>query len=197
MNLLFEIEDTEIPDIQGLCYIPDFITKHEEQALLDHIDSQPWLGDLKRRVQHYGYKYDYKARTIAKESYIGALPEWINIISSKLCDVGIFQSRPDQAIVNEYMPGQGIAPHIDCTPCFGDTIASLSLGSAVMMQFIHPETKEKHELYLKERSLIALSGEARYDWQHAIPARKSDVVNGFKIDRGRRVSLTFRTVNLI
>ena len=49
---------------------------------------------------------------------------------------------------------------------------------------------------MKERSLIILSDDARYEWQHAIPARKSDVVNGFKIARDRRLSLTFRTVIL-
>jgi alkylated DNA repair dioxygenase AlkB len=62
------------------------------------------------------------------------------------------------------------------------------------MQFVNGQ--EKHDLYLEPRSLITLSGLARYQWTHAIPARKSDVVDGFKIERGRRISLTFRTVIL-
>jgi hypothetical protein len=33
-------------------------------------------------------------------------------------------------------------------------------------------------------------------WQHGIPARKSDLHNGRRVQRGRRVSLTFRTVVL-
>ena len=70
MNLLFDIEETAVPDIQGLSYIPDFITPDAERALLDTIDAQAWLHDLKRRVQHYGYKYDYKARTVTQDSYI-------------------------------------------------------------------------------------------------------------------------------
>jgi alkylated DNA repair dioxygenase AlkB len=44
--------------------------------------------------------------------------------------------------------------------------------------------------------LLILSGEARYDWTHEIPARKSDVINGARQPRTRRVSLTFRTVTL-
>ena len=64
-NLLFEIEEDTAPDIPGLTYIPDFITPNEEITMIASIDRQPWLNDLKRRVQHYGYKYDYKARTVS------------------------------------------------------------------------------------------------------------------------------------
>ena len=165
---------------------PDLITADEEQALIEAIDQQPWLSDLKRRVQHYGYKYDYKAKSVTDDAYLGPLPEWIEDIASRL------SFKPDQVIVNEYLPGQGISAHVDCVPCFGDTIASLSLGSGATMQFANGQ--EKHELYLEPRSLVILSGPARYKWTHAIPARKSDVVDGFKIERGRRISLTLRTV---
>lgn len=185
-NLLFDIKEKPVPEISGLQYIPDFITTDEEQELIESIDLQPWLNDLKRRVQHYGYKYDYKARAVTPSSYIGALPEWIKKIAVRL------PFKADQAIVNEYESGQGISAHVDCVPCFGDMIASLSLGSGAMMQFTNGQ--EKHDLYLEPRSLITLSGAARYKWTHAIPARKSDMVNGFKIERERRISLTFRSV---
>ena len=145
-NLLFEIE--------------------EESALIDNIDKQPWLNDLKRRVQHYGYKYDYKARAVTTDSYLGSLPEWIDLVTQKL------PFKPDQAIVNEYLPGQGISAHVDCVPCFGDTIANLSLGSGAVIQFTNGQ--ERHNLYLEPRSLIILSGPVRYEWTHAISARKSD-----------------------
>ena len=38
------------------------------------------------------------------------------------------------AAVNEYLPGQGIAQHVDCVPCFGGTVASLSLLSPCTMR---------------------------------------------------------------
>ena len=109
------------------------------------------------------------------------LPSWIEAVAQRLHNEQLFIDVLDQAIVNEYFPGQGISAHVDCVPCFADTITSLSLGSATIMQFTHPKSGGHEELYLKERSLIVLSGPARYEWQHAIPARKSDVVNGFKI----------------
>lgn len=185
-GLLFDIQEEATLDIPGLSYIPDFITPNEESALINEINAQTWLNDLKRRVQHYGYKYDYTARKVTADSYLGPLPGWLMPVTQKL----LF--KPDQAIVNEYLPGQGISAHVDCVPCFSDTIASLSLGSGAVMQFT--KEQEKHDLFLGPRSLIILSGPARYDWTHAIPARKSDVVDGFKIERGRRVSMTFRTV---
>lgn len=187
--------ETEI-DISGLTYIPDFISAQEQDFLLSQIDQQTWLTDLKRRVQHYGYKYDYKARAVGNDAHLGPLPDWLLSISKRLHDDGIFPSVPDQAIVNEYLPGQGISAHIDCVPCFGDTIASLSLGSPCIMEFSNPKTGEKKSITLEDRSLIVLSGPARYEWQHAISARKSDIINGVKTQRARRVSLTFRNVIL-
>jgi alkylated DNA repair dioxygenase AlkB len=185
-DLLFYIPAPDAPDIPGLQYVPDFITAAEEQTLVEIIDQQPWLHDLKRRVQHYGYKYDYKARAVTADSYLGPLPDWFMSVTRRL------PFKPDQAIVNEYLPGQGISAHVDCVPCFADTIASLSLGSRAVMQFTNGQ--EKHGLYLEPRSLIILSGPARYEWMHAIPARKADVAQGFKIERKRRLSLTFRTI---
>jgi hypothetical protein len=44
--------------MDGLLYAPAFIAESEEQTLLARIDREPWRKDLKRRVQHYGYRYD-------------------------------------------------------------------------------------------------------------------------------------------
>jgi len=196
MQLSLPISEDDIakPEIPGLIYIPDFITQDEENALTAAIDAQSWLNDLKRRVQHYGYKYDYKARIVTVESYLGPLPDWIQPLAQKVQSRNLFKAIPDQAIINEYLPGQSISAHIDCVPCFDDVIASLSLGSPAVMQF--SRGNEKQEIYLEPRSLIVLSGPARYEWQHAIPARKSDIINGVKTERARRISLTFRNVIL-
>ena len=195
-SLLMDQKTEPEIDISGLAYIPDFIYVQEQDSLLAQIDQYPWLADLKRRVQHYGYKYDYKVRAVGNDAYLGPLPDWLLLLSKKLHDGRIFSSVPDQAIVNEYLPGQGISAHIDCVPCFADTIASLSLGSPCIMEFSNPKTGEKKPFVLENRSLIVLSGPARYEWQHAIPARKSDIIGGVKTERARRVSLTFRNVIL-
>jgi alkylated DNA repair dioxygenase AlkB len=183
-------------DIPGLRYVPEYVEEAGERALLEVIDRQPWLTELKRRVQHYGYKYDYKGRRVTPEMYLGPLPDWVRPLCEQLRDRGLMPRVADQVIVNEYEPGQGIAPHVDCVPCFADTIASLTLGSGCLMEFSHLKTREKVPRFLAPCSLVVLSGEARYDWRHAIPGRKTDTHEGRTLARGRRVSLTFRNVLL-
>lgn len=183
---------TTVP-ISGLTYLPDFVVAEEEAALLAQIDAAAWRHDLKRRVQQYGYRYDYRARTVTPADRLGDLPDWLAPLAERLATAGWFPRRPDQVIVNEYAPGQGISAHIDCAPCFGDTIASLSLGSPAVMRFTRPG-EAPVDLPLPARSLVVLCGEARYAWRHAIPARRSDPGPHGRIPRARRVSLTFRTV---
>ncbi|MGX6960352.1 MAG: alpha-ketoglutarate-dependent dioxygenase AlkB [Rickettsia endosymbiont of Pentastiridius leporinus] len=176
--------------IPGLKYIAEYITMEQESKLVELIDNNLWINELKRRVQHYGYKYDYRSRSINQSYYLGALPEWLQILCNILYKQNIFYEIPDQVIINEYMPGQGIASHIDCVPCFSDTICSLSLSSSCVMELTN--NKVKHFITLKPRSLLIFKNEARYKWKHGIIARKSDN----KIARDRRISLTFRKVIL-
>ncbi len=190
--VLFTGNASAIPNINGLSYIPDWISPDNEAELISIIDQQPWACDLKRRVQHYGYVYDYKARNVTRDLYLGELPDWLQSLAQKLVSDGLFQTTPDQVIINEYLPSQGISPHIDCIPCFGRTIASLSLGSLCVMDFC--KVAEKHSLMLQPSSLLVLSDSARYEWQHGIAARKTDKHDGEIISRTRRLSLTFRTV---
>ena len=184
-----------IKGIPRLLYIENYITEDEQSRLLADVDEGLWLKDLKRRVQHYGFKYNYKARKVDMSMRVGELPEWLKILSEKLYQEGYMPKIADQVIVNEYLPGQGISAHIDCEPCFQDTIVSLSLGSSCVMDFTNKFDKTKKvPLWLDPGSLIVLSGEARYSWLHAIAARKSDERDGNKYERQRRVSLTFRKV---
>ncbi|MXX13193.1 MAG: alpha-ketoglutarate-dependent dioxygenase AlkB [Gemmatimonadetes bacterium] len=182
--------------IAELDYKEDYINESKHNMLMKRIDEQQWLNDLKRRVQHYGYKYDYKARRVARDMRIGngKLPEWLEELSEKLWKDRHMPKIADQVIVNEYRPGQGISRHIDCEPCFEDTIVSLSLGSGCFMDFTNKDEPKKISDWLEPRSIVVLKNAARYKWLHGIAARKSDKLDGYKHDRRRRVSLTFRKV---
>jgi alkylated DNA repair dioxygenase AlkB len=183
--------------VKGLQVIYDYLSDQDEDDLLLRINAMPWLEELSRRVQHYGYKYDYKSKKIDSTFYLGDLPSWLDTLGKKLVLDEIIDFRPDQAIINEYLPGQGISPHIDCEPCFGDTIVSLSLGSACVMNFEdQPHSKDKVALYLEPKSLVVMRGESRYNWHHGIPARKKDLFNGVSSVRQKRISITFRQVNM-
>ena len=118
----------------GVTYAAAFLTGSESDDLLSQIDARPWMNDLKRRVQHYGWRYDYSSRVVTEEMKTEPLPGFILKIARELKVRGWFASMPDQVIVNEYEPGQGIAPHID-RDCFGPSVATLSLGDRWPMQF--------------------------------------------------------------
>lgn len=99
----------DLPSIPGLICIPDFV--NESRSLLATVDRMPWLDDLSRRVQHYGWRYDYKSRTIPCDAYLGPLPGFLQDAAEELFSAGLLKCVPDQAIVNEYLPGLGM-PHI-------------------------------------------------------------------------------------
>ena len=188
----------QINSISGLAYIENFISPQEHEEIWNNVYAAPWLGDLKRRVQHYGYKYDYRKRAIDHSMFLGEIPDWSVKYAQRLVDKGYISVIPDQIIVNEYTPGQGIADHIDCEPCFADTVISLSLGSEVIMQLKEKRKRtNKIDVLLEPNSLIILKEDARYKWTHGIPSRKTDSFNGEKLTRQRRISLTFRKVKLV
>jgi len=187
------VEET-VTTVPGLRYRAGYLTQGEQDQLLRAIDQQPWITDLKRRVQHYGYRYNYTHRSIDQEMYLGPLPDWAHMLAERLQRDGFVGCVPDQLIVNEYLPGQGISGHVDCVPCFGDTILSLSLASSCVMMFTRVRSTEKVEMLLAPGSLVVMQGESRYNWKHSIPLRKTDVYQGLTIPRSRRVSLTLRNI---
>lgn len=100
-HLLFKEEN----NVAGLKYIQNYIPVEHENKLINLIDAQNWNLDLKRRNQHYGYKYDYTARSIDSSCYLGEMPDWIDELCRKLHSESIFIQKPDQVIINEYLPG--------------------------------------------------------------------------------------------
>lgn len=197
--LLFADDAAVTPD--GLEYHEGFLTPAEEADLLAQVGTSEWLTDLSRRVLHFGFKYDYSNRRLDETARIGPLPEWLTCLTLKIreaasVDVKPFldQQRPfEQAIINEYEPGQGIAPHID-RDCFGPVVATVSLGSGINMDFVRSATSENHVERLEPRSLLLLYGEARVAWRHGIAKRRKDKWQGQTLERKRRVSITFRTI---
>lgn len=182
--------------VPGLTYAAGYLTPTDETLLLAAVDAAPWRADLKRRVQHYGYRYDYTARTVDPSMYLGPLPAWSQPLADRLTADGHMPAVADQLIVNEYEPGQGIGPHVDCVPCFGPVVCSLTLGSSCVMDLTEVDGEAAESLLLERGSLLVLTEAARYEWRHAIRGRRADTWNGQTIPRGRRVSLTFRTVIL-
>ena len=187
------VQDAE--SVPGLHFVEGFLTPAEQAYCVQRIDAAEgeWRNDLSRRVQHYGWRYDYKARAITLDMHLGALPDWLAQVAQKLYDeTDLFDRVPEQVIINEYLPGQGIATHID-HPGFGPTVCTISLLDDWEMDFSE-NWKDKTPALLQKGSCVLLTGPARDTWQHGIAPRKSEPLDSGRRPRKRRLSLTFRTV---
>lgn len=181
--------ETPVP---GLFLYPDFIDEATEIRLLEEIDNQIWIIDYKRRLQYYGYRneldkpYDLIAFPVE-------MPPLIQQLSEQIVEQNIVLHQPDQVIINEYTPGEGIKPHKDRN-YFDNQICGVNLGSGCIMRFIRGKNLEVIDVEIPRRSLYVMQDEARLKWKHAIPPRKKDVVDGQIKHRERRVSITYRKV---
>jgi len=191
----------------GLKIIPNFVTTKHESEILQSFDWEDKNQEsiLKHReVKHFGFEFSYKTNNIDPDLPLDdKIPDLCAAVALSAHEAGLVSSIPDQLTVNKYLPGQGIPPHTDTHDCCTDTILSLSLGSGVTMEFRGPKG-EHIPVWLPPRSLLVMSGEARYCWTHGITPRHCDTVphsvlgieqglEGLTLaHRDTRVSLTFR-----
>jgi alkylated DNA repair dioxygenase AlkB len=176
---------------QGLNVIEEFIPSIEQDEIIDHLDEALWSTSLKRRVIHWGRRYHYSGRIDSANS-APPIPSFLRGLANEVRYVANMGSGEMAIIVNEYQPGQGIAAHVDHQQ-WGPVVCTLSLLSEIPMTFRSRD--QKIDIKLSPGSLAILSGPSRYEWSHAIAARKSDLINGQRRPRTRRISITFRTVN--
>eukprot|EP01122_Echinamoeba_exundans_P005723 TRINITY_DN15881_c0_g1_i1.p1 TRINITY_DN15881_c0_g1~~TRINITY_DN15881_c0_g1_i1.p1 ORF type:complete len:114 (-),score=2.20 TRINITY_DN15881_c0_g1_i1:39-380(-) len=108
--------------ISGLRIVKDFISKEEEEVLLQRINDAVWEEDLRRKVQQYGFRFQHKSHSI--KEYLGPLPPWCSDVTQRLVDQGLFTELPDQIIINHYLPGQGLLPNVDIVDCLQENLVS-------------------------------------------------------------------------
>jgi len=175
------------PEIDGLLYKEDFITRDEELALLERIRSLEFhevrmRGVVaRRRVIHYGINYSFET---FKATPGPPLPEFLLPIRNR---AGAFAGvRPEElaeALITEYAPGAAIGWHRDASPF--DIVVGISLLAPCRFRFRRGKVRawQTAELPLPPRSAYVLTGPARSEWEHSIPAVKA-----------LRYSVTFRTL---
>ena len=89
----------------------------------------------------------------------------------------------------EYVPerGSAIDPHLDDCWLWGERLVTLNLLSNTVLTFVDDSQPASPVLVrLPRRSLIVVSGPARYNWKHAI--QRQHVTS-------RRVAMTFRELS--
>jgi alkylated DNA repair dioxygenase AlkB len=188
------------PNLPGFIYVRNAIAKETADMITRILDSEvegksQWRGVTvkrdSRQVIHYGYEYKYDRSGLGPASPIPA--ELAELMRDLQCKYNIPPTAFNQLIVNKYSPGEGISPHVDHVKYFGPMIVCLTLGSGCEVEFTRDGHMSIHK-YVEPLSMYIMALDARFEWKHAIVARKSDVVDGHEVARGTRISLTWRTV---
>jgi len=156
-----ELDHYFSPEPPGLRMIPNFLDKSEGEMLLQAETANVVSQQLAQRfVKHYGYDFRYGTNDVdINLPSTDKIPQHMQFAIQKMIDFGIYEEIPEQVTVNHYYPGQGIPPHCDTHSCFGDTIAVISLGSPVVMEF-----QRGHLFYflmIPPNSLMVLKDEIR------------------------------------
>ena len=173
---------------EGLAYEEGFVSAEEERSLLSLFDATEFRtvalrGRIARRtVRHFGLRYDYAARDVVPADPLPDAMAWLRDRCAAL--MGRDPADVEQVLVNRYPAGAGIGWHLDA-PMFGPAIAGVSLGAPARMRFQRrvDGSREVAALELAPRSAYLLAGDARWSWQHSVPATKD-----------LRCSVTFRTL---
>ena len=179
---LFPIEP-ELPE--GFVYKLELISYHEEQELVRAIEelrfAEVKMRDVvaKRRVAHFGRSYEYETAALGSAPPV---PEFLLPLRQRVAEfAGRDPEEFAEVLVTDYPPGAPIGWHRD-VPQF-EIIIGISLKSSCRFRF-KPYRGEGTivAVSLEPRSAYILSGAARWQYQHSIPAVKT-----------LRYSITFRT----
>jgi alkylated DNA repair dioxygenase AlkB len=184
-ELFSDAQTSAVPP--GFRYSAGFIDSGEESALMTEIrglDFAPYAFRgvrARRRVVSFGLVAGYQIRQFQQGA---AIPPFLQTLRAKAAMfAGVAQDDFKQVLVSEYTPGTPIGWHKD-RPLY-ELIVGVSLLSAAMFRFRLPKERGwlREFQLLEPRSIYLLSGPARDQWQHSIPAVPA-----------LRYSITFRSL---
>jgi alkylated DNA repair dioxygenase AlkB len=175
----------------GMTYVENFVSAADEESLLMVVAQLPLQHSrykqytANRRTLSYGATYDFSSNQLTAAPPI---EPFLHPQRSQVADfIGMSADRFEQALITEYRPGTALGWHRD-VPQF-EIVVGISLASACRMRLRpYPPPANKRQgviaIELRPRSMYVLRDEARWNWQHSIPATKT-----------LRYSITFRTRN--
>jgi DNA oxidative demethylase len=172
----------------GFRYIEGLLAPAQESILIGLLEDLPWEAvvfrgyEARRRVVHFGHRYDYEARGVSPGLPI---PDALVAVRDRAAALAEEDAqRYVEVLATEYRPGATIGWHSDA-PAFGATVLGVSLASSCRMRFRRrmPEGWRRWDQVLEPRSAYVIGGEARSAWQHSIPPTEA-----------LRYSITYRSL---
>lgn len=181
--IILRTEMSKLPD--GLIFLENYITEEDEKNMYAMMEENEWVPKENRLVQQYNFSYSYVPPYKLKSAPVA--PEILKTIANTLpaLESNGTLNAPNtkwQIIINRYLKGEGISPHIDHVKLFSDKVYCITLGSPATMRFTCDA--EKYDLVPSNRSMYVMTEDARYKWKHQMMPLK----------HGTRYSITFRAI---
>ena len=176
------------PDLpEGFRYRPALIDEAEERGLAEKLGRLPFkafefhgfLG--RRRIVSFGWRYVFDGSGLEPAEPI---PDFLLPPREQAAAfAGIDPAALEHVLLTEYEPGAAIGWHRDRS-VFGDVVG-ISLLAPARLRFRRKQGPkwQRAAIELEPCSAYLLTGAARTDWEHSIPAVES-----------LRYSITFRTL---
>jgi alkylated DNA repair dioxygenase AlkB len=161
----------------GFRYGTEIIDERAESSLLARIRELPFRAfefhgyTGKRRVVSFGWRYDFEQGDLER---VNEMPDLLLALREPVARfAGVEAVALPHVLVTEYGRGAAIGWHRDKS-VFGDVLG-VSLRSACTFRLRRavPDGWERVSLELAPRSVYLLSGAARTEWEHSIPAVES------------------------
>lgn len=167
-------------DTLGFDLQEEYLTDEEMVTLVKLVDEGTWANDKEqKRVQIFGYNYlDPTLSSVPIPSCYAFLVDKLE----KDC-----YGKFDQLIISEYLPGIGVAPHVDRF-FWDERVVGVSVIGTCNLRLLPLAEKTADEVKnyeLQAGSLYCLSGKSRYEYSHSI--------DGESVTE-RRISFTFRNL---
>lgn len=185
----------------GISLVENFISESEEEFLVAEIDKTSFVDSQSgRRKQDYGPKVNFKKKRLKCNSFTG-LPAFCKFVVDRFIALNNLSDFVPVELCNlEYDPkrGSAIDPHFDDFWVWGERLITVNLLSDTYLSMTidnrdsllsqpSADLLDLHDtevcIPLPRRSLVVVSGPARYKWKHAI--LRQDITD-------RRLAMTFR-----
>lgn len=177
-------------EIQGLEYMPGFVSVGEQTAVIDAIDVAShgrWIQSSSgRSIANFG-------GSPSRSSVTEALPPILAVLVERMAACGLLPTSqlPNHCLVNSYVGGAGCSLHQD-GPLYEPRVVTLTLGGPAMIGFhtctadgctsAHPLITE---VILKPGDLLMAANDAYTNYLHGIKESDADVVTQMCCNRQR------------
>lgn len=172
----------KIGEISSISYGKDVIGEECEQRLLHCIQSmgthqKAWRQLKARRLQCWG-EFPQSSTGKAEDNLSQPMPAWLELLIDSLVQQGVFgeSTRPNNVLINQYNPDEGILHHTD-GPAYHDRVAIISLGSDTILSFRKKLASDQIgiefggdvcSVVMKRRSMLMFENDAYNHYMHGI-----------------------------